>query len=349
MFAQKHYQDVLEAAHEPYAVLPLQGGAAALISQRGGRVLGIFSHADGENLLWTNASAFADRASFAAFIAQGHWNLGGERLWIAPEIQFNVRDRRNFWGTISVPPAMDPAQYQLSVQTDGLHLRADMQLEAHNLAEGTQTVMVERWIRPTSNPLPELDGLIYLGYQHEVRLQITNPHIPTEAWTLVQVQAGGDLIIPCLPDVQASDYFGSVPPAARQVRQGDMPHLRLTLDGQQQYKVGYQSLSVIGRMGYLQTLPNGRKALLVRAFSNNPANLYAEEPPHQPGHRGHAIHVYNDGGQFGGTHSFGEMECTGTTLQASSLAASDTFLLWVYIGSAEEIGQVAYRLLGVRL
>jgi hypothetical protein len=128
-------------------------------------------------------------------------------------------------------------------------------------------------------------------------------------------------------------------------------HLRLRITGKRQYKVGYKAASMTGRMGYWNTLPNGREYILVRQFFNNPSSFYAEEPPDKPGETGHSVHVYNDGGQFGGENSFGELECSGQTIggRTGRQASTDNFLMWAYTGSPEAIRRIARILIGVSL
>ncbi|NWG15313.1 MAG: hypothetical protein HXY41_01635 [Chloroflexi bacterium] len=337
---------------ELYHALPLQNGAAALLTQRGARVLGLFLAPDADNLFWTNGSLnTAD--TFRRFIADGEWNLGGERCWIAPEIQYNVHDRADFFGTLHVPPAIDPGHYLMDTSGGLVTFHQQITLTAYNTASGTKQLDITRTIRPVPDPLRglnDLAGVQYAGYEQTVALAENDAQpILSEIWNLVQVKAGGHLIIPCAPDVQASDYFGSVPEEARAV-QGD--HLRLHLTGQRQYKIGYQAVYLTGRMAYHHHLPDGRDVLIVRQFFNNPSSIYAEEPPDQPGKTGHSVHVYNDGGQFGGDgEGFGEMECSGQTIgpAAGRSASTDSFLLWVYAGPSQAIRRIAALLLGVRL
>jgi hypothetical protein len=363
--ALAHYERVLSEAGERYHVLPLQGEACALITQRGGRVLGLFPTPDSENLFWTNSAAFESVEAFKKFTSDGGWNLGGERIWIAPEIQYNVRDRNDFWGTLSVPPQMDPGEYQSELYSDNerRHVtlyRGDIDLQAYNLSTTSQWLWIERYLYPTPNPLRTLSitalmhDVAYLGYHQHVILDGERTTAYSEAWNLVQLNAGGQLIIPCMPFVEASDYFGSVPEEARQLHYNDVPHLRLNITGKQQYKIGYKSACMTGRMAYHHTLPDGREYLLIRSFFNNPSNVYAEEPPHLPGVNGHSVHVYNDGGEFGGENAFGEMEVTGKTIHGGSrLSCDDTafddFIMWVYVGAPEAIRHIAHLLLGVKL
>lgn len=353
MPTQTDYITLLETVQAPYHIIALADDATLIVTQRGARVIGIFPSAASENLLWTNPAAFASPSNWQTFTGAGNWNLGGERIWIAPEIQYNVQDRADFWGTLRVPPTIDPAEYALVTAENSAHLSAQMTLNAYNLAHGRQTLSIQRRIAPAMNPLPPMPDVHYCGYQQQVTLQVQDLSLPTEVWNLVQVPAGGELIIPCGVNIEASDYFGSVPPDARAVHHDGVPHLRLQLDGKRQYKVGYQSRSVTGRMGYLRQTSEGHAALLVRAFFNNPSNPYAEEPPDAIGHGGHSIHVYNDGGEFGGDTSFGEMECTGTPLNVHNplpnQTSHDTFVLWVYTGKTAAVHEVARRLLGVTL
>lgn len=348
-------RQTLDGAGELYHVLPLQGDACGLVTQRGARVLGLFPTPDSENLLWTNQAALNSPESFRQFVAEGGWNLGGERCWIAPEIQYNVRDRNDFWGTLSVPPAIDPGSYSLTVSGDTVTFHQQINLTAYNTAAGTKQLDVRRAVRPIANPLHTdaalLRGVLYAGYEQTAMLaELNDTPILSEIWNLVQVNAGGQLLIPCAPEIRASDYCGDVPDEARAVGFGDVPHLRLPITGQRQYKVGYKAACMSGRMGYHHTLPDGRDYLLVRSFFNNPSSIYAEEPPDKQGETGHSVHVYNDGGQFStGGVGFGEMECSGQTIGAGRASSTDTFLLWAYVGAPDAIRRIAHFLLGVRL
>jgi hypothetical protein len=337
----------LQAAGEPFHVLPLHDGMRALFTQRGARMLGLFPDGDGANLLWTNA-ALTDVDAFRAFVSAGEWNLGGERCWIAPEIQFNVADRNDFWGTISVPPQMDPGHYRMSIGDEAVRFEAEMMLMAHNLATGDKRLRVARVIRPAANPLPEADGVQFAGLAHTAALtELDDAPIVSEIWNLVQLPAGGTLVIPVIGAPRPTRYFGNPAPDTQTVVDGA---LQIALTGAQQYKVGYPAVSMTGRMGYWRMLADGRASLLVRSFFNDPANLYAEEPPDEPGRGGHSVHIYNDGGEFSAAERFGEMEASGHTLGSKTGLSSsvDTFHLWAYIGAAEALRPIARALSGVQ-
>lgn len=65
--------------------------------------------------------------------------IAGDRCWIAPEIAYNVQDRRDFGGTWHIPATMDPGEYQLTPENGSVSLTADIRLTAyaHQQALGT--------------------------------------------------------------------------------------------------------------------------------------------------------------------------------------------------------------------
>ncbi|MBK9123497.1 MAG: hypothetical protein IPM16_10330 [Chloroflexi bacterium] len=357
MFGLAHYQAVLAAVGEDYHTLPLGAGAVALVTRRGGRVLGVFPPDGGANLLWTS-SAFDSSEAFRAFTARTDgwaWNLGGDRCWIAPEISFNVRDRRDFAGTWQIPYAMDPGAYELGVNGDKVSLSANMSLTAyrHGAELGRARLRLVRTLLPSKDPLDVGsqfgNSITYAGYEQYVTLSSLDSDlpVPVEMWNLVQLNAGGTLLIPVVGMVRSSTYVGSAPGFA-QTTSGSVLHL--PLDGRSQFKIGYKALCMTGRMGYLGSFPDSRAYLIIRNFFNDPANVYVEEPPDQPGNRGHSVHVYNDGGTSNNGQPFCEMECSGRSIGTEGTVGrrtvSDALALWTYVGKRAQIDAVARDLLG---
>lgn len=346
----------LEENRLGYGVLTLQNDVSIIISQRGGRILGPFlsqdSPPDDESIFWIN-DVFADPDTFKEFLDSGNWNLGGSRIWIAPEIQYSVRDRSDFWGSIHWPAQVDPGNYELDQpRPDQWCLSQDMTLEAYNLASGQKELHLERLVRQAADPLRNLsnyqgliDGVIFAGYEQVVSLLESKlDDIMSEAWSLTQLNSGGVLVIPASPRVEFVDYYAPV---------GDLQtihanHVRLQITGRNQYKVGYKAAHVFGRLAYFNHLDDGRAYLAVRSFFNNPSRPYAEEPAHLPGWRGYSIHVYNDSGDFGG---FGELECNAQTIggETGRSSSTDQLVLWLYVGTDDKVKEIARHLLGVEI
>lgn len=350
-FSLPALQARLEANHIRSGVLALQGEARLLIMERSGRIFGPFLHEDADSLLWIS-SAFASSEGIAGFVQSGDWNAGGERIWIAPEIQFSVRDRNDFWGTIAIPPQMDPGAWRLDAVSEHCwRLCLDATLQAYNLGSGAKELSVERLIRPAANPLTPvrgepglLEGVTYCGYEQAVTLsEARNDGIVAQSWNVAPLHPGGSIIIPSSPAVEVSDYFEPIDDQ-HLARRGHCIALRIT--GRQRYKVGIRAAHTFGRLGYFNRSDDGSAYLIVRNYFNNPSSPYAEEPPQLPGANGDSIHVYNDGGLFGG---FGELECMGQAIGGPGGLSSrtDQQVLWVYAGPVAKIARIGWHLLGV--
>lgn len=146
----------LDANQLVYGVMTLSQGARLVVSQHGGRIFGPFLPEQSgipESLGWINA-ALAQPESLRHFIDSGGWNLGGERIWIAPEIQFIIQDRANFWETHRLPAGIEPGNYKLEQTSNGQwRLQQQITLQAYNIARGETSLNVERVVRPVNDPL----------------------------------------------------------------------------------------------------------------------------------------------------------------------------------------------------
>lgn len=343
----------LEKNNQPYTTLTLQNEVSLIIPQRGARILGPFLSSNSESIFWLNR-AFAHPDSFNQFLNSGDWNLGGERVWIAPEIQYLVRDRSDFWGTIRVPEPMDPGNYILDqLDPNQRRLVQSLTLPAYNLASGEKELQLERLIRPAADPLRYLsnyqtlvDGLIFAGYEHIISLSETRlDDKMSESWTLIQLNPGGRLLIPASPHVEYSDYYEPINSTFQSIHPN---HISLRITGDRQYKVGYKAAHVFGRLGYFNQFNADRAYLIVRNFFNNPSAPYLEERASWPDQRGHSIHIYNDDGALGG---FGELECNGQAIGGGTgrSSATDQFVLWLYVGAADKVRNLIPHLLGIEL
>ena len=350
------YRQVIARLEEndlPYGVLRLQNDVSIIISQRGGRIFGPFLSQGSESVFWING-AFAWPDSFEEILNTGDWNLGGERIWIAPEIQYTIQERTDFWGSYHLPEQIDPGHYTLDqAGTDQWRLSQDMTLEAFNLSRGWKQLHLERLIRPVEDPLRNLsnygelmDGVLFAGYEQSVSLsEAGSDDIMSEAWNLVQLNPGGVLLIPAAPCVEFTDYFEPIDDSLQTIHSN---HVRLRITGQRRYKVGYKAPHVFGRLAYFNSFSHARAYLIVRSFFNNPSAPYVEEPAGLLGCHGHSIHVYNDGGDFGG---FGELECQGQTVGGTTGRSSskDQFILWLYVGAPDKVKRLVLHLVGVKL
>ena len=341
----------LEENDLKHQILELQNGSKAIITERGGKVLGPFLDDNSSSIFWINDS-FTSKEDFKRFLdSDDSWTFGGERMWIAPEIQYRTTNRSDFWNNIILPEDLEPGKYKLDlIKNNHIRLKEDISLTAYGQTPGQKTLNIERSFLPVDDPLRfrnDHDSLIkdirFIGYEHRVDIsEVKTDEILSEAWILLQVNSGGKMIIPITsPDIDYSDYFDPV---------GDYQEINnnfisLNISGDKQYKVGYNSASVLGRIGYLNKFDDNNFCLIVRNFFNNPSSIYCEEPPDIIGKKGNSVHVYNDNGMFGG---FGEIECNGQTLGGNSNRSSskDDMCVWIYLGEEKKISKIAKLLLG---
>jgi hypothetical protein len=334
-----------------YQTLSWPNGLRMVITQRGGRLLGPFLDEKSPGLFWMN-KAFSDREAFQQFLKSGDWNLGGERIWIAPEIQYGILDRTDFSGTLTLQTAIDPGNYRLEPDgTGGCRLSQDFNLEARVLAHGTKPLHIERLIKPVEDPLRNVKGYfelvhgtLYAGYEQIISLKETSrDDIVSEVWSLIQVNPGGRILIPSSPCLEYVDYLEPVDDSIIQVNPN---YTSLKVCGLRQYKVGIKAPHVFGRLGYLNSFDRETSYLIVRNFFNNPSSYYSEEVDRLPGLRGNSIHIYNDDGELGG---FGELECNGQTIGGATGRSETTeqLVTWIYIGETSRIERIALHLLGI--
>ncbi len=319
------------------------------ISGRGGHLLGPFDNLSGSSALWITAQLYSS-LSFARFLAAGEWNLGGERIWIAPEIQFNIKDRSDFRGTYELPAAMDPGTYRLDSTARQVALSQDIVLDCYNTASGSKHLSVHRKIRASKNPLHSLlkfdqlmDGVVFAGWHHETELSSpVNDGIMAESWNLAQVRPGGEAIIPCTPGIEYMDYYEPIDDSLFSIRKHSV---KIQITGDRRYKVGFRAPNLLGRIGYIRQVGDDEAELTVRCFQNDPSSLYIEEPANATGCRGLSLNIYNDDGALGG---FGEIECNGRTIGGKTDRSSsiDDVTFWYFRGKTGPITAIATILLG---
>jgi hypothetical protein len=344
----------LDAHQLSYAVMRLDGDLRLVVTERGGRLMGPFLP-DGMSMTWINP-LFRDAPALGEFLRSGDWNMGGDRIWIAPEVQYLATDRTNFNETCVIPPAMDPGAWELSGPTsdDGWELRQRAVLEAYSLARGTKTLDVERVVARAANPLRALrtfsalmERVDFAGWRQSVAMaEAETDDIVSETWIVLQVRPGGRILVPCTPRAEVTEiggYRNPVPMAGRTVRDGA---LRIAVTGDRQWKIGVRAAHVLGRMGYLRDLEGGRTLLLVRSFGVDPSGLYSEESFDQPGNNGNAVHIYHDDGELGG---FGEMECSAPAIGGPTGRSRclDSFVTWLFLGPPAAVREIGLHLIGV--
>ena len=331
-----------------YAVMQAGPNECILVLERGGRVFGPF-FGDGDGILWAS-SAWRYPDEFRRLLANGEWNMGGDRVWIAPEVQFHIQDRTNPENSMKIPTAVDPGTYRMESSPDVCVLAQCMALRAYNLADGMAELHLRKSIRPAANPLRALSGCAelmggvdYCGYSQELMLRsLKDNAISAEAWNITQIEPPGEILIPATKRAEYADYYEPVD--AQHMQRSDQA-IRLKASGQRRYKVGFKATHVKGDLVYFGEA-GGTAYLYIKRFFNNPSACYSEEPASWPGVSGFSTHVYNDDGKIGG---FAELECNLQPVSGTGSRKTSTDLVcnWFFMGPLQRLNKIQSALTGM--
>ncbi|MGA7565183.1 MAG: hypothetical protein WBW53_03845, partial [Terriglobales bacterium] len=139
-----------------------EDGTQLLILPYGGRILGVYAPGNEQNFLWTN-SALDSVETARAYYASDDWqNSGGDRTWLAPELDFffpkfpNI-DIAGYWQ----PRSLDPGNYELIKTADGIKLTNRLTVEAFR-SKKRVTLEITKSVAAALNPL-RYDAAIKTG------------------------------------------------------------------------------------------------------------------------------------------------------------------------------------------
>ncbi len=239
----------------------------------------------------------------------GDWNVGGDRLWVAPELCWFWKTRQSVdFEQYEIPNALDPGRWSLVRDEEGFcEMKQSIALRHQHDGREFAFEMARR-IRLVS--LRHSPFANCLSYHTEDELSL--PATPGEnagqsigLWSLLQVPPGGVMSVGVRCGAQMRDYFAPIPGS---MWEQDENALHLRISGAQRYKIGLSPAAVTGRACYARPLGDeavDEQLFVLREFWPQPWLGYCDVPMSQPLSQGDAIQVYNDDGSAGG---FGEME-----------------------------------------
>src|ERR1700759_1254492 len=136
---------------KPTEVYETADGSRILVLPYGGRVLGVFAPGSDENFLWTNPILNDVEAARAYYQADDWPNSGGDRTWLAPEVDFflpNYPSLERYWQ----PRSLDPGNYTILRNTGEIQLTNDLKLEKSRTKQ-TVALRIEKSVATAPNPL----------------------------------------------------------------------------------------------------------------------------------------------------------------------------------------------------
>ena len=282
------FSDIL-AARAPQR-LDLGEGGYLIVSAQGGRVYGPFL--DG-----------AEALDWVAEAPPGDWNIGGERVWIAPERYLNFTDPERMIETYRVDPGMDPGHWRIAYAGGGA-LRLEMQtklelLGGHGAVELNITRDID--VRPARR---DGDVLIF-AYRQELTLTRLSGSTPgLVPWLVRQVAPGATITLSATTGAMAQTVFGAPPTGALIPEAGNW---HVAMAGPGFFKAAYHR-DAIGAGRLICRRGGDHAVAMVWEPDLAPAASYPESLPDDTAATGQCFSMFYDDGRFG---NYGELELYG--------------------------------------
>jgi hypothetical protein len=337
--------ETLDAIGKPTETWESTDGTKALVLPYGGRILGLFAPGDDESFFWSHP-ALSDTGTARAFYEGKQWhNSGGERTWLAPEVDFFFPEFPDL-KTYFQQRELDPGRYEVSKKNGAFSWtnRATLTLSR---SKRKVDLEITKSLTPALNPLrydpePADSTVKYAGYTLHGALQVrsSDPVPAVGMWHLTQLPHGGDMLVPTFFRSQPKIYMGTI---SREdlIVENHMVRYRMRSAGE--HKLGIRAAALTGRAGYLYTQGNAT-SLVVRNFSVNPSGEYIDVPWAETQNFGIAFQACNVNSALG---AFSELEyhvpAVGPPEGVSR--SEDQSRLWAFRGPEPAIRSIARRLL----
>lgn len=346
----KQVKERLENFGEAYEEIRLNDNFSIILTKRGGRILGPFKNEDSSSVLWIN-KAFSNDDAFRNFIDEKDWNVGGERVWVLPEMPFFVEDRSNFFDTYVIQEALDPGNFSLEKKDNVVTLNQKVRLDTFQIECKERNFLMDKSIKCEGNPLAEsesfselMDSVSYCGFSQTVFLKDLDEKAETylETWFLTQIKPEGKLIVPYEGELGYIDYYEPVEDEYYKIDENKMT---LKVTGDKRYKVGFMKDNMTGCSGYMSKTDEGEDYLFIRKYKNDPENIYCGDPSDRPELYGCSLYLFNDSGALGGFAEY-ENGCTTISGDTDKREATDTVNYYFYFGTKEKLEKIAEFMLG---
>lgn len=302
---------VAEAGFETHTLVA--GDGRLLVTTHAARLLACEAPGLSGNALWHNP-ALESPATAAGPLHAAGGELGGDRLWIAPEVGFIFTDlkaaRKNPLEHEALPPEMDPAAWEvLLAGEDGLSLQTAMTLVDHRSDKRVALDVARSWgVLETPGELPPGVGHVGFFTRNTIELSEGDDGTVAGAWDILQVPPTGTLHCPTtVAGVNPRSYYD--PFGDRHVHADDRG-VRFLIDGRRRVKMGILPEHTTGRMAFYRPATDADRTLaILRLFDPQPGQPYIDLPrASDEVFGGDCLQAYNHIEGLGDFPPFGEME-----------------------------------------
>lgn len=338
--------NLVEALHLQnlkFEQLSSTSGGIIVILEHGARVIGVFPSSHSQNFVWVNPDLIKRLPT--------SWNTGGDRIWLSPDIQFNVPEITQE-NSYEVQRNIDPGHYQFEKSPkQEIHLKQISQAKAFRLAYQLN-FDIEKKLRLVSNPLTLITEIqhdySFIGYEQSTELslidtgiELSNP-LHVSLWSILQVPFDGQAFIGTHGPAKYSDFVVDEYHAGVTIQ----PHgIHMDFSGHQRRKISVKVAYASGRIGYYRQNSEDDCTLIVRQFSYQPSANYPDVSVSNLNDSGHVVQCYKDDGYLG---YFGELEYHSPSIQLTHTqhTIQDTSQVWCYSGNKKRINEISEILLG---
>jgi hypothetical protein len=341
----------LGGAGKPCELLVTPDGSRLLLLLHGARVLGLFAPNSDENFYWTNP-ALSSSEPGELFRREGWHNSGGDRTWIAPEIDLHFPKLPDLT-VYKVPGEVDPAAYQIERSGESLQFSTRVAVRSFRSHETNEATIIKSW-GPASNPLryekvwSQLVGVQFAGYTQRTSIRLLGPGAGKAgsigAWSLVQLPHGGTAFLPLHGATSPTTYVGSIAPEDIEVKDHT---IRYKMQSAGVQKIGIRAANSTGRAGYVYSSEKN-SVLVIRNVFINPSAEYVDAPwtdTGEVGERGYAFQFCNVNIAEVGTFSELEYHAPAVGRGTGQVGHDDVSQVWAFRGPEKLIRTIGKNLL----
>jgi hypothetical protein len=327
--------------------LSSQSGSV-IISEYGGRPLGIFPKEKCFSLLWINQK-------IKNAIEAKDRNIGGDRYWISPERDFFYKNPEKWEGWFC-QSSLDPANYEV-LAADEKSCTVSTPLSVVNQrTKESYNGEITRQFKIINEPLKT--GVNYVGLEFLDDCVFYQTNLKINGWSLATIISGGPknpgtVLIPTKPKPKPLSYFRIIPKDRLKVGEN---YIAYKIDVEDIYKLAVRPEDINferkAKIGYILKIPDSEDyGCLIKLTDDIPQtqdecfDIARDHPDLEIG----VIQSYNSESPEKPLLRFGEVE-----LQLSMFKTIDNtshekakHQLLAYIGSKEEIFDVLEKYLGI--
>jgi len=322
--------------------------SSAIVSEYGGRLLGLFPKNDVYSLLWINPD-------IKNVVKSRQRDIGGDRYWISPEREF-FYEKPQTWEGWFCPHGLDPAYYEiLADSSKSCTLSSPITVESQ-IKKEIYNGEITRQFSLIKEPIST--DLSYIGVEFVDDCVFFQSNLQINGWSLACIISGGPsnpgtALIPTKFNPKPLSYFRTIPQDRLHI--GDN-YVAFKIDVDDIYKLAIRpediDFSRKAKIGYVLKIPNSEEyGFLVKLSDDIPKSqkkcfdVSRDNPNEEVG----VIQSYNSESVNKPLLNFGEIELQLNQFEAIDNASHSKAIHQIigYIGSKEEILDVVEKFLGV--